>query len=128
VTHLPGRGLLIPKNVFCRIGLFNENDFPHYLADYDFTHRAFTAGFELFCNFDSILYVYPNESGDKLNRKKRNLKNFINHITAINGGGNLWIFTQYVRKNCPSNYKLTFWLKGALQRVLGFWIKQYEIN
>ena len=40
VSHYLGRGLLIPSIVFKKIGLFDEKNFPHYLADFDFTHRA----------------------------------------------------------------------------------------
>ncbi len=55
VTHFPGRGLWIPRKVFDVLGLFDEKKFPHYYADYDFTHSAVRAGFEIYCNYDARL-------------------------------------------------------------------------
>lgn len=37
---LPGRGLLIPRKVFKINGLFDENTFPQYGADFDYVLRA----------------------------------------------------------------------------------------
>ncbi|HEX8038190.1 MAG TPA: glycosyltransferase family 2 protein, partial [Chryseosolibacter sp.] len=51
VSLFPGRGLLIPRNVFETIGLFEQNKLPHYMADYDFTRMAADHGFEIFCNY-----------------------------------------------------------------------------
>ncbi|WKN40862.1 glycosyltransferase family 2 protein [Tunicatimonas pelagia] len=44
---LPGRGMLIPVEVFNKIGLFDFDRFPQYLADYDFSRRAIYAGYKL---------------------------------------------------------------------------------
>ena len=44
---LPGRGMLIPVEVFDKIGLFDFDRFPQYLADYDFSRRAIYAGYKL---------------------------------------------------------------------------------
>ncbi|MGB3586085.1 MAG: glycosyltransferase family 2 protein [Tunicatimonas sp.] len=44
---LPGRGMLIPVEVFAKIGLFDFDRFPQYLADYDFSRRAIYAGYKL---------------------------------------------------------------------------------
>ncbi len=63
VTHAPGRGLFIPRQVFDSIGLFEEKKLPHYAADYDFTFHAGKAGFELYCNYDAVLYSFPKRAG-----------------------------------------------------------------
>ena len=72
VTHFPRRGLLIPKDVFSKIGLYDEEHLPHTLADYDFTFRAVNAGYSVYCNYDAVLYMYPEESGDSKLRRKKN--------------------------------------------------------
>ncbi len=123
VTHLPGRGLLIPRKVFQKIGLFNKKVFPHYMADYDFTHNASQQGFEIFCNLDARLLTYPDESGDQLNRKKKNFQNYINHLTGIRGGGNLVNFTKYAFRNCPKIYLPIYLTQGYVRRFIGYWIK-----
>ncbi|SRR6056297_457689 len=44
---LTGMGTLIPRNVPEKIGYLNENDFPQYFGDTDYTYRAKLAGFKL---------------------------------------------------------------------------------
>ncbi|GAB4481321.1 MAG: hypothetical protein OHK0057_35900 [Thermoflexibacter sp.] len=123
VSHLPGRGCLIPKEVFEKIGLFDEKRFPHYLADYDFTLTAHKNGFEVFLNYDAVLYTYPDESGNFQNRKKKTWKNYYNHLFHMRGGGNLKDFTNFELKHTPT-YKLPYKLTmGYLRRLIGYWIK-----
>ncbi len=47
VDVLPGRGTLVPIEVFQRIGTFDRRRLPHYGADYEFSIRARRAGFTL---------------------------------------------------------------------------------
>lgn len=42
-----GRGVLVPTNVFDDIGLFDNEHFPHYGADTDFSFRARRAGYNI---------------------------------------------------------------------------------
>ncbi|MCC9135064.1 glycosyltransferase family 2 protein [Pontibacter silvestris] len=123
VNHFPGRGLLIPAEVFQKIGLFDEVSFPHYYADYDFTHRADKAGFPVFCSFDAKLFTYPEESGDRQNRRKKTLKNYYNHLFGIKGGGNLVNFTKYTLRHCPPQYMPTFLTLGYVRRLGGYFLK-----
>ena len=120
VTHFPGRGLLIPAEVFRIIGLFDAKHFPHYLADYDFTHRAIRAGFKVYCNYDTKLYTYPDVSGKAENKKKKNIKNYYNHLFGITGGGNLKAFFLFALINCPIKYLLFFIPIGIAMRVIGY--------
>lgn len=123
VTHGPGRGLLIPVEVFEKAGMFEENKLPHYGADYDFTFQAAKHGFKIYCNFDAILYSYPDESGDHEHKKVKTLKNFYNHLFGIRGGGNLKVWTWYTLRNCPPLYWPYVLMDGYLRRMLGYWIK-----
>jgi GT2 family glycosyltransferase len=123
VTHFPGRGLLIPAEVFRKIGLYDEKHFPHYAADYDFTHRAIRAGYKVYCNYDAKLLIYPDASGDVANRKKKSLKNYYNHLFGIKGGGNIRLFTLYAFKNCPIKFIIFFLIIGYIRRVIGYLIK-----
>jgi GT2 family glycosyltransferase len=79
VTHLPGRGMLVPSKVFHSIGFFDADHFPQCLADFDFTHRAAKAGYNLFCNYDSKILIYDNSITTLQFRKKR----VFNIITII---------------------------------------------
>jgi GT2 family glycosyltransferase len=123
VSHFPGRGLLIPRKVLEKVGLFDEENFPHYYADYDFTHRATRKGFKVYCNYDAKLYIYPEASGDKENRKSKTLKSFYNHLFGIRGGGNLVNFTRFTLRNCPTLYVPSFLLMGYTRRIFGYFLK-----
>ena len=123
VTHFPGRGLLIPAEVFRKVGLYDGKNFPHYMADYDLTHRAIRTGFNVYCNFDAKLYAYPEVSGDAENRKNKSLKNYYNHLFGIKGGGNLRNFTLYAFKNCPTKLIFPFLIIGYMRRITGYLVK-----
>ena len=123
VTHFPGRGLLIPSEAFKKIGLYDEKHFPQYAADYDFTHRAIRSGFKVYCNYDAKLSIYPEESGNLKNRKRKNLKNYFNHLFGIKGGANLMVFIKYAIRNCPKIYLLLYIPLGLLRRILGYLYK-----
>ncbi|SHK88777.1 glycosyltransferase family 2 protein [Hymenobacter psychrotolerans] len=120
---LPGRGLLIPRAVFERIGLFAADILPHYYADYDFTHQARLAGFEVYLNFDACLGTYPDESGDQRNRDQRSLRNYYQHLFSIRGGANLRDFTAFARRNCPPRDLPLCLLTGYSRRLVGYFLK-----
>jgi GT2 family glycosyltransferase len=122
VTYLPGRGLLIPKVVTDRVGLFDEKRLPHYLADFDYTSVARRAGFPVYCNYDAKLSTYPEESGQTLTRKKRSLKGYFQHLFSIRGGGNMMNFTHFALKNCPAPYLPYFLLNGYARRLVGYFL------
>ncbi|NDK55859.1 glycosyltransferase family 2 protein [Pontibacter fetidus] len=123
VTHLPGRGLFIPRAVFEKIGLFDEDRFPHYIADFDYTHTARRAGFELYVNYDAKILTYPEASGDRENRRNKSLKNYYKHLFDIKGGGNLRDFTRFTFKNCPKPYIPFYLANGYTRRLLGYLVK-----
>jgi GT2 family glycosyltransferase len=124
VSLLPARGLLIPRVVFETIGLFAEKQLPHYLADYDFTQRARKNGFKIYCNYDAILFTYPEEGGDHRIRARKTLKNYFKHLFNIKGGGNLKNFTIYAIRNCPRKDILIALLTGYVRRLGGFWLSK----
>jgi GT2 family glycosyltransferase len=123
VSLYPARGLLIPRMVFETIGLFEEKELPHYMADYDFTHAARRSGFKIYCNYDATLYTYPEEGGDHKIRKSRTFRNYLDHLFSIKGGGNLRNFTLYALRNCPRKDLPASLVTGYLRRIAGYWIK-----
>ncbi|TPE43061.1 glycosyltransferase family 2 protein [Pontibacter mangrovi] len=123
VSQLPGRGLLVPRAVFEKVGLLDQDRFPHYVADYDFTHTALRNGFELYVNYDAKLYTYPEESGERKNRQSKSLQNFYKHLFDIKGGGNLRDFTRFTLKNCPPPYIPYYLANGYARRIFGYMLK-----
>lgn len=63
VDVLPGRGTLVPVEVFRKIGNFNLRKLPHYGADYEFSVRAKRAGFSLIVSHRARVYAKLNITG-----------------------------------------------------------------
>jgi GT2 family glycosyltransferase len=122
VTHAPGRGLLIPRNTFDDIGLFDEKRFPHSLADFDYTHRACRNGHRIFCNYDAILHIYSFEGGDIKLRINKSARNYYYHLLGIKGGGNIRYFVYYALINSPRFHLLPFLIIGLTRRIFGYFI------
>ena len=120
VTFLPGRGLLVPAQVFKALGLFDEGRLPHYLADYDFTSQARRHGFPVFVNYAAHLLTYPAASGQAETRRHRSLRGYAEHLFGIRGGGNLVNFSHFAIKNAPAAYLPFFLLNGYARRLLGY--------
>lgn len=120
VTHLPGRGLLIPAGVFRGIGLFDARRFPQAVADHDFTHRAIRAGYNAFCNFDAKLLVYPDSVGGLHLRKNKSLENYFQHLFGIKGSANLFNFFFYAVRNCPKHLLPLYFTIGVTRRIFGY--------
>jgi GT2 family glycosyltransferase len=125
VSLYPARGLLIPREVFDKVGLFEERLLPHYMADYDFTHLAIRKGFRVYCNYDARLFTYPEEGGDRKIQRKKSLANYYRHLFSIKGGGNLKNFTIYTFRNCPAPLIPISLAMGYARRLLGYW-KPYQ--
>ncbi|GAA4380795.1 glycosyltransferase family 2 protein [Hymenobacter koreensis] len=122
VTYLPGRGLLIPAQVFAAVGLFDEARLPHYLADYDYTSVARRHGFPVYVNYDAHLLTYPDESGQEQTRRQRSVKGYYEHLFGIRGGGNLRNFTHFTLKNCPPPLVPVSLLNGYARRLVGYFL------
>lgn len=123
VSLFPGRGLLIPRIVFDKVGLFEEKGLPHYMADYDFTLMAKRNGFKVYCNYEARLYTYPDEGGDHKIRKLKTVSNYFKHLFDVKGGGNLVNFVVYTWRNCPAQDMVPAFITGFIRRIGGFWLK-----
>ncbi|MBF9236254.1 glycosyltransferase family 2 protein [Hymenobacter sp. BT683] len=122
VTFLPGRGLLVPAEVFHTVGLFDEGRLPHYLADYDFTSQARRQGFPVYVNYATHLLTYPDESGQTQTRRHRSFRGYYQHLFGIRGGGNLANFSHFAIKNAPATYLPLFLLNGYVRRLVGYFL------
>ncbi len=121
VDWLPGRGLWIPRIAFEQAGLFDQEAFPHYFADLDFTRRAIASGFPNYLNYDARLLTYPEASGDYQHKTRKTLPNYYHHLFGIKGGGNLLNFSRFAFRHCPRFYLPWYWILGSLRRVGGYW-------
>ncbi|HJT00350.1 MAG TPA: glycosyltransferase family 2 protein [Terriglobales bacterium] len=129
VSHLPGRGMLVPARVFQKIGLFDAKGLPHYGADYDFSLRAKAAGFDIFCAADARICSHLQESGTTKLFAQRSLRNYLHHLFGMKGGGNLAVFTRLAWRHCPRRYLASFLVRGLAARLGGYplaWVREWR--
>lgn len=124
VNIFPGRGLLIPVEVFRQIGLYDSKNLPQTYADHDFTCRAIGAGYDIYCNYDAILKILHDESTGIRLKKQKNLSNYYNFLFDIRSGGNITSSTIFALKNVPKLYIVPYLVRGWLSRIIGYWIKK----
>jgi len=119
---LGGRGLLIPRNAFELIGLFDQVKLPQYAADYVFTAKANQNGFELYCNTKAIIYSYIKNTGISSFIKRLSFANFYKYLTHIKSPGNLKVRWYAARQMVPRKYFIQFIILDLL-RVIGGYFK-----
>lgn len=107
VDVLPGRGTLVPLEVFQRIGTFDRRRLPHYGADYEFSIRARRAGFTLAVSHRAKVYaklgitgLYPPDRSRisvaecarlLCSRKSTaNLRYYLNYVWLCSEPGEKW--------------------------------------
>jgi len=106
VNLLPGRGLLIPVEVFKKIGNFDKKRFPHYIADYDFTLRAFEAGIKLVLSYKSAVYSRRDISGVAVREARPlTLKEAYRTFFSIKSDQNLKDIVNFIWVHCPKEFR-----------------------
>ncbi|MVM37179.1 glycosyltransferase [Spirosoma sp. HMF3257] len=112
---LPGRGMLIPMDVFHKIGLFDETHFLHHMADIDFSLRARKAGFSLYVATNCIVHEHTEATGLVLS-KTTTLRQFWDALFAIRSPINLKTRYHFARIHAPA---MPIYLTFDLARIFG---------
>ena len=121
---LPGRGTLIPLEVFEQIGLYDSTNYVHYMADIEFSVRARKAGYRLIVNVASLVYEYTGATGIQVERRV-SLNEFIKGFTSIKSPTNLKI--RYNFAIAHSKTKLLYFLFDIGRICAGFVLRKVRI-
>ena len=99
---LPGRGTLIPRAVFDKIGLFDEKYFRHYAADVDYSLRAAEAGFRLLIHLENPVFssYEPNRPGGA----EQSLVSFIKSFGSFRTAYYLPVLFRYDYRHAPRKW------------------------
>lgn len=131
-TTLPGKGVLIPVKVFKEIGLYDQDNFPHYHADTDFILRAFKAGYRVVVDFDSLVYSDVNYKNMTLPSNMMTVKNIVATFRGPYSQNNWQIKCNYAKKHFGLKWRRYLVIKyirivgGLVVRYLRF--KLYNIS
>lgn len=120
---LPGRGTLVPIEVFKEVGNFNRRRLPHYGADYEFMVRARRAGFRLLVSHLAKVYAKLDISGLHMPDSARlSIGECATLLTSRRSAANLWYYSTYVWMCSEPGWKLRNSLAhgaGLLMETIG---------
>ena len=107
VNTLSGRGMLVPIEVFERIGNLDVKGLPHYAADYEFAMRAARAGFKLAISYNAIVRVDTTISGREENLATPvSLREAWFLLFSPRSMRNVIDRNRLISRACPARYKL----------------------
>lgn len=90
VQSVSGKGVLIPIEVFQKIGLYNSKQLPQYHGDTEFSRRAFLAGYQIFFNPNAVIYTDQNATGiGQANSFKITIKEFLQSFFSLRSENHL---------------------------------------
>lgn len=96
-----GRGVLIPAEVFKRVGLFDETALPHYWADHDFYLRCRKAGIALLTGLDANVYVDSRRTTLASELGALSVSDFVESLHSRRSHRNLRDLNALFRKHYP---------------------------
>lgn len=96
-----GRGVVIGRSVFERIGLFDEQSLPHYGADHDFYMRARKAGINLYTATRVLVDIDNTRTTMAEHPGLLNFRQFLQTLRSIRSHRNLKDVSALFRKHYP---------------------------
>lgn len=87
--RIPGRGMLIPRDVFECVGLLDDKTFPQHACDFDFSLRARKAGYQLLCCCDTSVVVMVSETGPGSVHRRDHISTFLHAFLDIRSPNHL---------------------------------------
>jgi len=96
-----GRGVIIPVNIFKRIGIFDEVDLPHYGADHDFYLRCRKQDVPLYIALDSKVYIDQKRTSIASRLQEMTLREFYQTLLNRRSHRNLCDLTMLFKKHYP---------------------------
>lgn len=133
VDWLPGMGTLIHKSVFQKIGYVDQDNFPQYHGDSDFTFKARLSGFEI--KVFPQLKIWNDKSNSGLlhmNRYKYLFKSLQDIKSNYHFGKDIYFYKRYAKSIWAYKtlaYKYCYYVGGFIKwkfmNALGFSKKKH---
>ncbi len=119
VDALPGRGTLIPVEVFNKIGNLNKKKLPHYGADYEFSIRAKRAGFKLIVSNKAKVLAKLCITGVQpdLSRKFMSIRDCFTFLFSKKSKTNIFYYLNYVWLCSEKKYRFANAARSAISTL-----------
>lgn len=116
-THMPGKGVLLPIQVFSDVGLYDADNFPQYHADTDLVLKAHKKGYSVYVDYDSTVYSVVNENIMAIPTNKITLTGIIKSFGpySIN---NFSVYNNFSKIHFPKN-RIKFLFKTYFMTIGG---------
>lgn len=125
---LPGKGTLVPIEVFVKAGNFDYKNFPHYIADYEFSARAKRKGYKLLVDTKAVARHFWKATGFSIKSSTKKLS-FIQAFDFLLGRksmNNIVDWFRFVETSCPPKYRLVNYYYTVVRIAKGILlIKQF---
>lgn len=107
-----GRGVVIPGEIFQKLGLLDEDNLPHYYADHDFFVRCQRAAVPLYTALDADVFIDNQQTSLALKPEELTLGEFIRSFASRRSHRNMADLRMFFYKHYPlrSLYLLGFFL------------------
>ena len=83
-----GQGVMIHRDIFDKVGLFDEINFPQYYADIDYSLRAKRAGYHNII-YPNLKMLNDTENTGLTHLKNKSFKQFFDSLTSIKSNNNI---------------------------------------
>ncbi|NQU34682.1 MAG: glycosyltransferase family 2 protein [Bacteroidetes bacterium] len=116
-----GRSVLVPNYIFQKIGLYNQEMFPHYGADTDFSFKSRKAGFSILINPSIRVLLHTKNTGSFMGKDSLSFKNYVNLLTNRKNGEILLVWWKLLRNHLPFYGILPTYIFIILLNTIRFW-------
>jgi GT2 family glycosyltransferase len=116
VNSVSGKGVLIPVEVFRKIGLFDSKHLPQYHGDSEFSRRASEAGIKIYINLNAVIYTDQTASGIGQVNSKVSLREFITSFFSLRSENHLK--SLYYRSKLIYKRKWTIYLAANILSII----------
>jgi GT2 family glycosyltransferase len=111
VDFLPARSLLIPAELFSKVGLFNQKKFPHYGADDEFSARVRKFGYACIVCPSSVIISQT---------LKKKTYSFYENLFGINSSNNIINKFNLTIAVVPFLYRFSYFCTGVIKSIFSF--------
>lgn len=129
---LPGRGVLIPTEVFKKIGYFDEKALPQYKADYEFVLRANKNNIKTLISWESVIFVNVKTTGKGSTFTRQSCFTFFASLFKKNSRTNIYRNFLYYKRFYPlwalPLLPFTAFMIAARQLLLFLKDRKYQKN
>ena len=113
---LPGRSTLVPIWAINKAGNIDDKSFPHYIADYEFTHRLKRTG-GICLAVDYRAKVRTRVTNTRMETNRRSVREAWRNVSSQRSKSNFLDHLRFVNRHAPNSERLKIVVRLVLART-----------